>query len=60
MKRIELRLSRAEQAYQAILDEIADGALAPGTHLVQELGARIKSEHDRHGQFRNHPSDPDH
>ncbi len=36
MKRIEPRPSRAEQAYQAILDEICEGALAPGTHLVQE------------------------
>lgn len=26
----------AEQVYQAILDEICDGAIAPGAHLVQE------------------------
>jgi len=26
----------AEQVYQALLDEICDGALLPGTHLVQE------------------------
>ena len=36
MKRIEPQISRAEQAYRAILDEICEGALAPGTHLVQE------------------------
>jgi DNA-binding GntR family transcriptional regulator len=36
MKRIEPQISRAEQAYRAILDEICQGALAPGTHLVQE------------------------
>ena len=36
MQRIEPQLSRAEQAYRAILDEISEGALAPGTHLVQE------------------------
>ncbi|NIR59688.1 MAG: GntR family transcriptional regulator, partial [Gammaproteobacteria bacterium] len=26
----------AEQVYQAILDEICDGTLSPGAHLVQE------------------------
>lgn len=36
MQRIEPQLSRAEQAYRAILEEISEGALAPGTHLVQE------------------------
>jgi DNA-binding GntR family transcriptional regulator len=36
MKRIEPRISRTEQAYRAILDEICQGALGPGTHLVQE------------------------
>jgi DNA-binding GntR family transcriptional regulator len=36
MHRIEPQISRAEQAYKAILDEICQGALAPGTHLVQE------------------------
>ena len=36
MKRIEPHPSRTEQAYRAILDEICEGALAPGTHLVQE------------------------
>ena len=36
MQRIEPQISLAEQAYQAILDEICQGALAPGTHLVQE------------------------
>ncbi|HEY5718988.1 MAG TPA: GntR family transcriptional regulator [Gammaproteobacteria bacterium] len=42
MKRIVPTPSRAEQAYQAILDQICDGALAPGTHLVQEqLAARL-------------------
>ncbi len=29
--------SLVEQAYDAIIDEIADGALAPSTHLVQEV-----------------------
>ena len=36
MKRIGPQISRAEQVYRAILDEISEGALAPGTHLVQE------------------------
>ena len=36
MQRIEPQISLAEQAYRAILDEICQGALAPGTHLVQE------------------------
>lgn len=36
MKRIESQPSRTEQAYRAILDEICEGALAPGMHLVQE------------------------
>ena len=42
MRRIKPQISRAEQAYRAILDEICEGALAPGTHLVQEqLAARL-------------------
>ena len=42
MKRIESYPSRTEQAYRAILDEICEGALAPGTHLVQEqLAGRL-------------------
>ena len=42
MKRIEPQISRAEQAYRAILDEICAGALAPGTHLVQaQLAERL-------------------
>jgi DNA-binding GntR family transcriptional regulator len=36
MKPITARPTRTEQVYQAILDEICEGALAPGTHLVQE------------------------
>ena len=42
MRRIAPRPSRAELAYQAILDEICEGWLASGTHLVQEdLAARL-------------------
>lgn len=42
MKPIHSTPGRAEQAYQALLDEICDGALPPGTHLVQEeLAARL-------------------
>ncbi len=42
MKRIEAQPSRAELAYQAILDGICDGTLAPGTHLIQEqLASRL-------------------
>ena len=42
MKRIEPQPSRTVQAYRAILDEICEGALAPGTHLVQEqLAGRL-------------------
>ncbi len=42
MKPIPPTPGRAEQAYQALLDEICDGALTPGTHLVQEeLAARL-------------------
>lgn len=42
MKPIAPAPSRTEQAYQAILDEICNGALSPGTHLVQEqLAARL-------------------
>jgi len=36
MKTIRPAPGLAEQVYQAILDEICDGALAPGEHLVQE------------------------
>lgn len=42
MKPIDPAPSRAEQAYHAILDEICEGGLAPGTHLVQEeLAAKL-------------------
>ncbi len=42
MQPIETHPSRTEQVYRAILDEICDGTLAPGTHLVQEeLAARL-------------------
>ncbi|MCA0302837.1 MAG: GntR family transcriptional regulator [Proteobacteria bacterium] len=42
MKPITPVPGRADQAYQALLDEICDGVLAPGTHLVQEeLAARL-------------------
>ncbi len=42
MQPIESHPSRTEQVYRAILDEICDGTLAPGTHLVQEeLAARL-------------------
>lgn len=42
MKRIEPHPSRTEQAYWAILEQICEGALAPGTHLVQEqLAGRL-------------------
>ena len=36
MKPLAPPTSRAEQAYHAILDEICEGALPAGTHLVQE------------------------
>ena len=42
MKPIETSPGRTELVYQAILDDIIDGALPPGTHLVQEqLAARL-------------------
>ncbi len=42
MKPIETSPGRTELVYQAILDDISDGALPPGTHLVQEqLAARL-------------------
>lgn len=42
MKPIETHPGRTELVYQAIVDEISDGALPPGTHLVQEqLAARL-------------------
>ena len=36
MKPISAQPNRAELTYQALLDEICDGSLSPGTHLVQE------------------------
>lgn len=36
MKQLEAIPRLAQQAYQTLLDEICDGALGPGTHLVQE------------------------
>lgn len=36
MKRLSPRPGLTEQVYQTLLDEIADGRLAPGSHLVQE------------------------
>ncbi len=42
MKPITAIPNRAEQAYQLLLDDICDGVLAAGTHLVQEeLAARL-------------------
>ena len=42
MKQIETLPNLTEQAYQAILQEICDGSLPPGTHLVQEnLAAQL-------------------
>jgi DNA-binding GntR family transcriptional regulator len=42
MKPIALHPGRTELVYQAIVDEICDGSLLPGTHLVQEqLAARL-------------------
>jgi DNA-binding GntR family transcriptional regulator len=42
MKRIETQPSLADRTYQAILDEICEGALPAGTHLVQEqLAAQL-------------------
>ncbi|MCC5985258.1 MAG: GntR family transcriptional regulator [Rhodobacteraceae bacterium] len=42
MERLPTLPSRTEQVYRAILDEICEGALTPGTHLVQEaLAARL-------------------
>ncbi len=42
MRKIPLRQTAAEQVYQAILDEVCDGAFAPGMHLVQEeLAAKL-------------------
>ncbi|HEX6010623.1 MAG TPA: GntR family transcriptional regulator [Geminicoccaceae bacterium] len=42
MKPLALQPRLVEQAYEAVLDEICDGALPPGTHLVQEqLAARL-------------------
>ncbi|MFO1081638.1 MAG: GntR family transcriptional regulator [Reyranellaceae bacterium] len=42
MKPIAPTPGRAEQAYQTLLDEICAGALAAGTHLVQEeLAAKL-------------------
>ena len=40
MKHLETFPRLAQRAYQSLLDEICDGALAPGTHLVQEELAR--------------------
>ncbi len=43
MKPIQTLPNLTEQAYQAILDEICEGALTPGTHLVQEhLAAQLR------------------
>lgn len=36
MKALKPQPSLAEQVYDAIVDEICDGALTPGSHLVQE------------------------
>lgn len=36
MKRVESQPNLTQQVYQAILDDICEGALAPGMHLVQE------------------------
>lgn len=42
MKPIEIPPGRTELVYQAIVDEISDGALPSGTHLIQEqLAARL-------------------
>lgn len=42
MKQIATQPGRAELAYQALLDEICDGSLQPGTQLVQEdLAAQL-------------------
>ena len=42
MKQIETLPNLTEQAYQVILQEICDGSLPPGTHLVQEyLAAQL-------------------
>jgi DNA-binding GntR family transcriptional regulator len=42
MKPIETHPGRTALVYQAIVDEISDGSLLPGTHLVQEqLAARL-------------------
>lgn len=42
MRKLPPRQTVTEQVYQAILDEVCDGALAPGTHLVQEqLAAKL-------------------
>ncbi len=42
MKQISVQPGRAELAYQALLDEICDGSLAPGATLVQEeLAAQL-------------------
>lgn len=39
---LQLAPSLTDQVYQAVVDEIADGRLAPGTHIVQEqLAARL-------------------
>ncbi len=42
MRKLPLRQTAAELVYQAILDAVSDGRLAPGTHLVQEeLAAQL-------------------
>ncbi len=42
MKQIAVQPGRAELVYQALLDEICDGSLQPGTQLVQEdLAAQL-------------------
>lgn len=42
MKPIALQPGRAEMAYRAILDDICDGSMPPGTQLVQEeLAAQL-------------------
>lgn len=40
MKQLAQSLSLAERAYQVVLDEICEGTLGPGSHLVQEQIAK--------------------
>ena len=40
MRHVQVAPALAEQVYQAILDEICSGRLAPGTHLIQEQLAK--------------------